>query len=139
MTDSEKLDIILNKVERLEEVYEKVDKIDKVYDKVGKIDEIYDKVERIDEVYDKVGKIDGLCDKVSNLEIDMKEVKQRTSKIELIIENEIRVNIQRIAEGHSDLARNLLEAKKPSSEVEVLSVKVNKLESDVRELKQRIS
>ena len=119
MTDSEKLDIILNKVERLEEVYEKVDKID--------------------EVYDKVGKIDGLCDKVSNLEIDMKEVKQRTSKIELIIENEIRVNIQRIAEGHSDLARNLLEAKKPSSEVEVLSVKVNKLESDVRELKQRIS
>ncbi len=77
---------------------------------------------------------------------DTQELKQRTTNIEnsvtdikLTIENEIRVNIQRIAEGHLDLSRNLHDAMKPSNEVEMIAIKVRQLESEVRELKQKIS
>ena len=51
---------------------------------------------------------------------DTQELKQKVSNIEnnitdikLTLGNEIRVNIQRVAEGHLDLARNLHEVMKP--------------------------
>lgn len=77
---------------------------------------------------------------------DTQELKQRVSNIEnnntdikLTLENEIRVNIQRIAEGHLDLPRNLHDAMKPSNEVEMLAIKARALESEIRELKRKIS
>ncbi len=76
-------------------------------------------------------KLDLLLKKVSNIESDITTIK-------LTIENEIRVNIQRIAEGHLDLSRNLHEAMKPSNEVEMLAIKVRSLESEIRELKRKI-
>ncbi len=69
----------------------------------------------------------------------MQEVKQTVSKIDMTLENEIRVNIQRVAEGHLDLSRNLHEAMRPSNEVEMLAIKVRMLETDVKELKEKIS
>ena len=57
----------------------------------------------------------------------------------MTLENEIRANIQRVAEGHLDLSRNLHDAMKPSNEIEMLAIKVRMLESDVRELKNKIS
>lgn len=103
MTDSEKLDLLL----------EKVDTID--------------------------GRVSCLGEKVGNLASDMHEVKQKVTKIELSPDNEIRVNIQRVAEGHLDLSRNLHEAMKPNNELEMLTVRVEVLESDVKEPKQKIS
>ncbi|MBD5544216.1 MAG: hypothetical protein HDR01_08280 [Lachnospiraceae bacterium] len=70
---------------------------------------------------------------------DMQEVKQKVTKIDLALENEIRINIQRVAEGHLDLSRNLHEAMRPSNEVEMLAIKVRMLETDVKELKEKIS
>lgn len=52
-------------------------------------------------------KVDTLDVKVSDLERDMKEVKHSVIRMGIIIENEIRVNIQRVAEGHLDLYSNL--------------------------------
>ena len=46
------------------------------------------------------------------------------TKMDLIMENELRVNIQRVAEGHLDLSRNLHEAMKPNNEIEMLAIKV---------------
>ena len=63
---------------------------------------------------------------------------KKVSRVEIILENEIRVNIKRVAEGHLDLSRNLHEAMKPSKEVEILSLKVRKLESDVEDLRVKI-
>ena len=80
-----------------------------------------------------------ILDKVTTPESDMQEVKQKVTKIDLTLENEIRVNIQRVAEGHLDLSRNLHEAMKTSNEIELLAIKVRMLESDIRELKHRIS
>ena len=63
---------------------------------------------------------------------EMQVLKQRTTKIEtnvtdikLTLENEIRVNIQRVAEGHLDLSRNLHAAMKIESEKEMLAIRVN--------------
>lgn len=81
MTDSEKLDLILEKVNSLDT------------------------------------KVSSLDTKVSNLETELQEVKQRVVKTDLTIENEIRVNIQRVAEGHLDLSRKLNECIMLSSDI----------------------
>lgn len=77
---------------------------------------------------------------------EMQELKQRTTNIEksltdinLTLENEIRVNIQRVAEGHLDLSRNLHEAMRPSNEIEMLAIKIRMLETDIRDIKARLA
>ena len=77
-------------------------------------------------------KLDLILSKLDIMESDVKSMK-------MTLETEIRTNIQRVAEGHLDLSRNLHEAMKPSSEVEMLSIKVRMLESEIRELKRKIS
>jgi len=73
--------------------------------------------EKLDRILSKLEKLDVL-------ESDIKDLKQRTTIIEnsvtdikLTIENEIRVNIQRVAEGHLDLSRKLNECIKLSSDI----------------------
>ncbi len=72
------------------------------------------------------------------LKADMKEVKEEVTKTNLIIENEIRVNIQRIAEGHLDLARNMNDVIRPNNEMEVLVVRVGVLETEVKYIKKNL-
>ncbi len=62
-------------------------------------------------------KLDLLLEKMNKLEIDLQEIKQRVIKTDLTIENEIRVNIQRVAEGHLDLSRKLNECIKLSCDI----------------------
>ncbi len=66
-------------------------------------------------------------------------MENRLVHMEVILENELRVNIQRIAEGHLDLSRNLHEAMKPNAEVEALSIRVGMLESDMRKVKAKLA
>lgn len=54
------------------------------------------------------------------------------------MENELRVNIRRIAEGHLDLSRNLHEAMRIDSEKEMLSIRVTMLESELRNIKAQL-
>lgn len=131
MTENEKLDLILQKISGLDEKVEGIDK------RVSGLDE---KVEGIDKRVSGLDeKVEGIDKRVSSLETDMKEVRQQVTKTNLVLENEIRVNIQRVAEGHLDLSRNLHDAMRPSNEVEMLAIKVRMLESDVQELKRKIS
>ncbi|MCM1535741.1 MAG: hypothetical protein NC126_07465 [Clostridium sp.] len=69
----------------------------------------------------------------------MSNVESTVTETKLILENEIRVNIQRVAEGHLDLSRNLHHAMKPGAEVEMLAIRVGMLESDVRNLKAKLA
>lgn len=103
MTDSQKLDLIL--------------------EKVGAIEERMDTMEK---------RMDSMEEKMDTMGTDIRDIR-------LTLENEIRVNIQRVAEGHFDLSRLLHDAMRPSNEVEMLAVKVRMLETDVKELKARLA
>jgi len=92
--------------------------------------------EKLDLILSQIGSAN---DKMGRLEADIQEIKQEVIATKLLIENEIRVNIQRVAEGHLDLSRNLHEAMKPSNELEMLSIKVRWLEAEVRELKAKMA
>ena len=97
------------------------------------------KVERLE------SRVEGQEGEVVQLKNGMGSLEQKTTRINVILENEIRVNIQRVAEGHLDLVKNLQDAMKHSNEVEMLAVRTNikamkhGLESDVKELKQKVS
>ena len=69
----------------------------------------------------------------------LKKHDEEISSMKFLLENEMRVNIQRVAEGHLDLSRNLHEFVQLRSELLLLSVMVRQLESDMREVKQKIS
>lgn len=84
-------------------------------------------------------KLDLILAEMQTMKTDMQDMKQKITKIDLVMENEVRVNIQRVAEGHLDLSRNLHEAMRPSSEVEMLSIKVRMLETEVKDLKDKIA
>ena len=92
--------------------------------------------EKLDLILSQIGSAN---DKMGRLVADIQEIKQEVIATKLLIENEIRVNIQRVAEGHLDLSRNLHEAMKPSNELEMLSIKVRWLEAEVRELKAKMA
>ena len=123
MTDSKKLDLILGKVNSLDE---KVNNLDK---KVSNLD---DKVNSLDK------KVSSLDERVNNLEGDMKEVRQRVTKTDMTLENEILVNIQRIAEGHLDLSRKLDDCVKISSDIkakqEIQDIYINMHNSKLKAL-----
>jgi hypothetical protein len=57
----------------------------------------------------------------------------------LTLENETNRYIKIIAEGHLDLSRKLDDALKVDTEKEMLLIRVNRLENEVRRLKERIS
>jgi len=68
---------------------------------------------------------------MQNVKNNLQEVKQKVTNIDLTLENEIRVNIRRVAEGHFGFSRNL-------HENEMLSIRVNILESELRRIKERL-
>ena len=70
-------------------------------------------------------------EKLDKLENDITDIK-------LTLENEIRVNIQRVAEGHLDLSRNLHEALKIDNEKEMLAIRISVLETELRRIKTKL-
>ena len=62
-------------------------------------------------------KLDLILEKVNNFEQDLQEIKARVVKTDLTVENEIRVNIQRVAEGYLDLSRKLNECIRLSNDI----------------------
>ena len=76
---------------------------------------------------------------------DMQELKQRVTGIEITLENETNKNIKLLAENHGNLIDKLNQAIKVSDktaiyeiQVNILTSKVEKLEKEMAELKNRI-
>lgn len=69
----------------------------------------------------------------------LEPIRNEIKSIELTLENETNRNIQIIAEGHLDLVRKLDEALKVENEKEMLLLRVNHLENELRKIKERIS
>lgn len=69
---------------------------------------------------------------------ELKKLSNKITDIQLTLENETNRNIQIIAEGHLDLSRKLDDALKVENEKEMLLIRVNRPESEIRRIKQRI-
>ena len=69
---------------------------------------------------------------------ELKKLNDKVTDIQLTLENETNKNIKIIAEGHLDLSRKLDEALKVDSEKEMLMIRVNRLENELRQLKARV-
>jgi hypothetical protein len=69
---------------------------------------------------------------------DISDLKDRVSSLEMTLENETNRNIKIIAEGHMDLVRKLDEALAVKNEREMMKLRVNVLENDMRIVKNRI-
>ena len=69
----------------------------------------------------------------------LEPIRNEIKSIELTLENETNRNIQIIAKGHLDLVRKLDETLKVENEKEMLLLRVNHLENELRKVKERIS
>jgi len=83
---------------------------------------------------------------IQPLNDDMQEIKKRIADVEtgirsleLTLENETNRNISIVAEGHLDLIRKLNEALKIENEKEMLLIRVNRLENELRKIKEQLS
>lgn len=69
---------------------------------------------------------------------ELKKLNDKITDIQLTLENETNRNIKIIAEGHLDLSRKLDEALKIDNEKEMLLIRVNRLENEIRRIKSRV-
>lgn len=69
----------------------------------------------------------------------MEPIKKETREIQLTLENETNRNIKIIAEEHLDLSRKLDDALKIKNEKEMLLIRVNTVEGEIRRLKEKIA
>ena len=84
-------------------------------------------------------RLDGMDRRFDAVEARLDALDTGLRNVRLKLENEIAENIKRVAEGHMDLSRNLHEAMKPQTEIEMLVIRVNSLETKVRDLQQKVS
>ena len=75
---------------------------------------------------------------MEKLSTDVERLGRKTEKIEFIMENELRPNICKIAEGHLDLSRKLDMVRVRRSEYTLMDIKVSGLQLDIREIKNTL-
>ncbi|GEM_PF-1443753 len=90
---------------------------------------------RFDKIDDRFNQIDNRFDQMDDR---FDKLETRAKNIELTQENEVIKAIHIIGEGHAILNRRLDEALKVTSEAEMLQLRVFRLESELRELKDRL-
>lgn len=83
-------------------------------------------------------KLDLLIKKIDNLETSYSNLETNLQDIKLTLENETNRNIQIIAEGHMNISRKLDEALQVENEKEMLLVRVNTIENELRKIKEKI-
>ena len=75
---------------------------------------------------------------MQDMKTDIRDLKSRVSGIEMTLEKATNRNIRIIAEGHADLCRKLDEALKVENEKELLLVRTNIMENDIRKIKDKL-
>ena len=119
----------------------RLDGMDKRFDAMGvrldgmdkRFDAMDVRLDGMDKRFDAMDvRLDIMDEKIDAMNTELRYVRVR-------LENEIAENIKRVAEGHMDLSRNLHEAMKPQTEIEMLVIRVNSLETKVRDLQHKVS
>jgi len=148
--NSEETKMILNELSTMNRRFDRIDehlggideRLDKVDERLDKVDEHLDKVdERLDKVDERLDKMDERFDKtderLDKMDEHFEKLDKSVSDIKLTLENETNRNIRLIAESHLTLNRKLDDALKVDNEKELLLIRVNILENEVRKLKER--
>ena len=166
MTDSQKLDYLIEQFgEMRADIKElqkgmnnlemRMDRVEKRLDSLEmRMDAVEQRLDRLEQRMDAVEKrLDAVEQRLDRLEQRMDAVEKRLDAVEnrldkqeeeiryirLFQENHLQAQIRRIAEGHLDLYRKLLDALKISGEDELIHVRVNMLESDMKRVKDRLA
>ena len=144
----DKMDERLDKVdERLDGIDGRLDKMDERFDGIDerldgmdrRFDGIDERFEGVDERFEGMDKrFEGMDKRFDGLTLLVTENSRRLKNIELTLENEITPNIMRVAEAHLDLSRKLDDALKIDREKEMMVLKINILDGEVRRLKERV-
>lgn len=118
----------------------------------ARFDGIDARLDRMDERFDGIdARLDGMDTRFDGIDVRLDEMQNQinsngegiarleneVSKINLRLENEIAPNIMRVAEGHMDLYRKLSEATKITNEQEMMAIRLNILEREMREVKEQ--
>ena len=93
-----------------------------------------------------VNKFDWIAQEIITLKEDVGTLKQKMAVLEQQVanlrmyqENVLEPGLKRVAEGHLDLNRKLIEALKTSEEEEMLYLRVNVLECDMVLVKEKLA
>ena len=92
--------------------------------------------EKLDFLLKQMGAMD---ERFTQLDNRLMKLENGVTDIRLTLENETGPNIRRVAEGHMDLSRKLDEALKVENEKEMLIIRVNTLENEMRRMKDKIN
>lgn len=104
-----------------------------------RFDDLESRFDNLEKRFDNLeGRFDNLEKRFDNLESRITTLESEVKDIQLTLENETNRNIRVIAEGHTDLIRKLDGALKVESEKEMLLLRVNILENEVRRLKEKV-
>ena len=152
MTDSQKLDYLIEQFgEMRADIKElqkgmnnlemRMDRVEKRLDRLEqRMDAVEQRLDRLEQRMDAVEKrLDAVEQRLDAVENRLDKQEEEIRYIRLFQENHLQAQIRRIAEGHLDLYRKLLDALKISGEDELIHVRVNMLESDMKRVKDRLA
>ena len=129
MTDSEKLSFLVEAVTKQDK---KMDALEESLKE--EIQEV--RSELREEIQDVRNELKDVRNELKEVRSELKEVQDDVTGVKLIMENELRKNISIVAENHLDLYQKLSEYQKVAAEQFHLSMRVNTLESYVKELRK---
>ena len=93
-------------------------------------------------IYERLDKMDHRFDEMDHRfdEMDhrLEKVEKKVTEVQVTLENETNKGIQIVAEGHLDLSRKLDEALTIENEKEMLKLRINRLESEVKKINAKL-
>jgi len=111
-------------------------RFDKIDERFDRVDERFDRLEgRMEKLEGRVEKLEG---RMENIEGRMDGVEGGLRHLQLVVENEIRPQIQILAEGHMMLNEKLDRVLENAKETEELKTRVDALETGFRLMQDKI-
>lgn len=86
-----------------------------------------------------INEVQDLKQKQLETQITLENTVDEVTKINTTLENVTNRNIKIIAEGHLDLSRKLDEALRVENEKELLLIRVNVLENELKQIKDKLT
>jgi len=139
MSDDTKLILaILDR--RFDKIDERFDRVDERFDRLeGRMEKLEGRVEKLEGRMENIeGRMENIEGRMENIEGRMDGVEGGLRHLQLVVENEIRPQIQILAEGHMMLNEKLDRVLENAKETEELKTRVDALETGFRLMQDKI-